>query len=109
MLTLDVLVGVPLHSVSLVIGDDDSIRLRMGAFTGVAGNRVGFRKKAAGICGSLLQFTFLDGLPDESIVTPEFVKQAFGDLLSDEVRSSLSMSTLSHTREYVRENVIGEQ
>ena len=109
MLTLDVLVSVPFHAVTLSIGSDDAIVLQVTGYMGVAANRVVFERKPVDAHSSWLKFTFMDGVANERAVTTEYVKQAFGELLSDGVRNSLSMSTLSHRRDYAGDDIFGEQ
>ena len=98
MLVVTVRVDVPLFAVSAHIGSNQDIADKIGCYYGVAEKRVWCDRSAADGDSSFLAFTFLDFIPNENMLTAEHTKAAFGDLLTDSLKQSLSVSMLKHTR-----------
>ena len=98
MLVLTVRVDVPLYAVSAHIGSNQDIADKIGRYYGFPQKRVWCDRSPADGDSSFLAFTFLDDTADEQMMTAEHIKTAFGDMLADSVRQSLTVSTLKHTR-----------
>ena len=88
-IVLNVRVDVPYNESVFRIGSINDIKEALTTYFGPSVGRLDISSEYAGIDCTRLTITFLDGYQDAGMLTTEYMKKAFADLISDRDRHSL--------------------